>query len=135
MILADTSAWVEYDRATDSEVHTRVRELVVAGDELATTEPVVMEVLAGARDDRREEQLSALLSRCALLSVQPQTDFRDAARLYRRCRQAGVTPRGLVDCLIAVVALRRDVAVLARDRDLVRVAGVVGVRLDAATAA
>jgi hypothetical protein len=30
----------------------------------------------------------------------PAADFDAAARIYRRCRQAGVTPRGLVDCMI-----------------------------------
>ena len=53
MILADTSAWVEYDRATDSPVDRRLSELIETSDELAVTEPVVMEVLASARDDGR----------------------------------------------------------------------------------
>lgn len=133
MILADTSAWVEYDRATGSRVHLRLRDLVDQGVDLAVTEPVVMEVLAGARTDRRERELGALLGRCDLLPVVAEKDFVDASRVYRRCRRAGVTPRGLVDCLIAVVALRRGATVLAQDVDLVRVADIVGVPLDAAT--
>lgn len=28
MILADTSAWIEYDRATGSAVHRRMRQLI-----------------------------------------------------------------------------------------------------------
>ena len=44
MILADTSAWVEYDRATGSAADRRVAALIDAGGPLATTEPVVMEV-------------------------------------------------------------------------------------------
>jgi len=46
MILADTSAWVEYDRATGSAVHRRVVELISADVDLAVTEPVIMEVPA-----------------------------------------------------------------------------------------
>ena len=131
--LADTSAWVEYDRATGSPVHLRVRELVERGAGLAVTEPVVMEVLAGARSERREGELRRLLDRCDLLTVTAEKDFVDAARAYRRCRRAGVTPRGLVDCLIAVVALRRGARLLAQDVDLVRVAGVLGLPLDPVT--
>jgi predicted nucleic acid-binding protein len=52
VILADTSAWVEFDRATGSRVERRVTELIATGGLLSTTEPVVMEVLAGARDRR-----------------------------------------------------------------------------------
>lgn len=50
MILADTSVWVEYDRASGSLADHRLRELIEADSEIAVTEPVIMEVLAGARD-------------------------------------------------------------------------------------
>ncbi len=41
MILADTSAWVEYDRAAGSVVDRRLTELIADEDPLAVTEPVV----------------------------------------------------------------------------------------------
>ena len=53
MILADTSAWVEYDRATGSAVDLRLAELIAAEGPVAVTEPVIVEVLAGARSDAR----------------------------------------------------------------------------------
>jgi predicted nucleic acid-binding protein len=68
-----------------------------------------------------------------LLGVEPAADFEAAARIYRRCRRAGVTPRGLVDCLIAAVALREHATLLAADADLHRVARVVGLALDGAS--
>jgi len=40
MILADTSAWVEYDRATGSAVDVRIVELIANDGPLAFTEPV-----------------------------------------------------------------------------------------------
>jgi predicted nucleic acid-binding protein len=42
-------------------------------------------------------------------------------------RQAGLTPRGLIDCLIAAVAKRHEAALLACDVDLDRVARVIGI--------
>jgi predicted nucleic acid-binding protein len=133
VILADTSAWVEYDRATGSAVDLRVTELILAGRRLATTEPVLMEVLAGARDDRRMAQLRALLLRNALLPFDPVADFDAAARIYRRCRAAGVTPRGMIDCMVAAVAHRCGAALLACDADLGRVASVLGIAMDDAS--
>lgn len=133
MILADTSAWVEYDRATGSEVHRRVRELIAGDGPLAVTEPVVMEVCAGARTDAREHDLRRLLSRFHLAAFDPVADFLGATTIYRACRRQGITPRGLIDCMIAHVALRNDHEVLAYDRDFALVAGVVGVRLDPAS--
>lgn len=133
MILADTSAWVEYDRATGSPAHRRLAELIEAGRPVAVTEPVVMEVLAGAREDRREADLRRLLGRVELLSFEAVSDFEGAARIYRRCRAAGITPRGMVDCMIASVAWRREAALLAHDADMARIAGVIGIELDGAS--
>lgn len=133
MILADTSAWVEYDRATESAVDRRVTELIADGGPLAVTEPVVMEVLAGAGNDTREEALQALLLRCEVLPFDPGADFLGAARIYRRCRQEGFTPRGMVDCMIAAVAWRERASILTNDADLVRIAQVFGIQLDHAS--
>jgi predicted nucleic acid-binding protein len=133
VILADTSAWVEYDRGTGGPVDKRVAELIEGNGGLAVTEPVVMEVLAGARDDRREFDLRRLLLRFELLPFDPASDFDGAVRIYRRCRGMGVAPRGMLDCMIAAVAWRREATLLAHDADLARVAGVIGVELDAAS--
>lgn len=133
MILADTSAWVEFDRATGSAVDDRLTELISTDSELAVTEPIIAEVAAGARTDEREEALRRLLTRAHLLPFDSVTDFDGAVTVYRRCRQSGVTPRGLVDCMIAAVALRTGATVLAHDADLARIATVVPLRLDEAT--
>ncbi|WP_281965282.1 type II toxin-antitoxin system VapC family toxin [Serinicoccus marinus] len=133
MILADTSAWVEYDRATGSPVDERMAELIASGSSLAVTEPVIMEVLAGARSAAREDDLRRLLLSVTLLPVEPVADFDAAARIYRRCQESGVTPRGLLDCLIAAVGWRHGASLLAHDVDLDRVAGVLGLPLDDAS--
>ena len=133
MILADSSAWVEYDRATGSPPDRRISELIEGDGPLAVTEPVVMELLAGARDERRESSLRRLLARFKLLRFDAVTDFDGAVLIYRRCRAAGVTPRGLIDCMIAAVARRNGAILLAHDADLDRVAGVVEIGLDGAS--
>jgi predicted nucleic acid-binding protein len=130
VILADTSAWVEYDRATGSATDLRLSELIAAEGPIAVTEPVIMEVLAGARSDAWEIDLRRLLLRFHLCHFDAAADFDGAARIYRRCRQAGITPRGLIDCMIAAVARREQAALLACDADLLRVASVVGIELD-----
>lgn len=135
MILADTSAWIEYDRATGSAVDARLTELIGDDGDLAVTEPVLMEVMAGARDARREFDLRRLLLRFALLRFDPAIDFDAAAGIYRRCRQAGITPRGMADCMIASVASRHQATLLAFDSDLSRIAQVVGIDLDEASPA
>jgi hypothetical protein len=133
VILADTSAWIEFDRATESLVDLRLTDLMSRNGELAVTEPVIAEVAIGARTDEREAALRRLLGRCELLAFDAVADFDGAVSIYRRCRQAGVTPHGLLDCMIASVALRHRATVLAHDADLARIADVVPLALDEAS--
>jgi predicted nucleic acid-binding protein len=114
-------------------VDARVTQLIADDGPLVVTEPVVMEVLAGARSDDREADLRRLLLRFGLLRFDAVVDFDGAVRVYGRCRSAGVTPRGMVDCMIAAVAARRGATLLADDSDLDRVARVIGIDVDPAS--
>ena len=133
MILADTSAWVEYDRATGSTADRRIAELIANDGPLLYTDPVLMEVLAGARSDAREDDLRRLLLRFGLARFDAVSDFDAATRIYRRCRRASVTPRGMVDCMIAAVAHRRSLALLTWDVDMFHLAEVIGLEMDGAS--
>jgi hypothetical protein len=114
LILIDSSAWIEFLRRTGSPTNRRVADLLRG--EIATTDPVRMEVLAGARDESHLHDLRGLLARASLLQTE-SGDYERAAALYRTCRRQGETVRRLIDCLIAAVAIRNEVAVLHADDD------------------
>jgi len=114
LILVDTSAWVEFLRDTGSAVCNRVD--VLLADDMVTCDPIRMEVLAGARDDRHLNELRRLLARASSVAAEP-VDYEEAAALYRTCRRRGETVRRLIDCLIAAVAIRVDASVLHADTD------------------
>lgn len=128
MILIDSSAWIEFLRGTGSVVCERVDELL--GEEIATCDPIRMEILAGARDGQHLTALRGLLARAVSLPVGP-AEYDQAAMLYRTCRTQGETVRKLVDCLIAAVAIAADVPLLQVDRDFDRIASHTALRLDA----
>jgi predicted nucleic acid-binding protein len=117
VILVDTSAWVEFLRGTGSAADAALDALLGRGGEIATTDPVLMEVLAGARDTAHRDQLRRLLARCEFVPARGPGDYESAADLYRVCRRAGETVRSLTDCLIAAVAIRRGLRVLHADAD------------------
>ena len=114
MILVDTSAWVEFLRDTGSPVCNLVDELLVG--EIAVCDVVRMEILAGARDESHLRTLRRLLARATVIRTQ-NTDYDDAAALYRRCRRQGETVRKLIDCLIAAVAIRAGLPIVHYDSD------------------
>jgi predicted nucleic acid-binding protein len=114
VILVDTSAWVEFLRDTGSPACLRVDALL--SEEIAACDPVRMELLAGARDERHLTDLRRLLARCTHI-VADATDYEEAAALYRVCRRGGETVRKLNDCLIASVAIRVGAPILHSDTD------------------
>ncbi len=130
MILVDTSSWVEYDRGTGSPTHLRLADLIESDGDLAVTEPVLMEVLAGARDETAASRLRRLLTSFGWVPADAGVDFEGAARVYRLCRAAGLTPGGLIDCMIASIALRSDSAVLAADRGFEQMGRILPLRID-----
>lgn len=127
MILVDTSAWVEFLRDTGSRACTRVDELLDA--DIATSNPIRMEVLAGARTERHLNDLRRLLARASLIPTEP-TDYEDAAALYRTCRREGETVRKLMDCLIAAPAIRASIPILHADSDFDVIARHTALRIE-----
>ena len=107
----------------------QLRELLEERASLATTEPIVIEVLAGARDDRHLRRLRKLILGGRLLPVRRLADHEVAAAVYRTCRSAGLTVRRLVDCLIAVVAIGANAILLQADSDFELIAQRTELRL------
>lgn len=128
-MIVDTSAWVEYLRATGSPAHLSVRAAIEDDAPLATPAPVIMELLAGCAGEDEVEILQRLLARFEIVEVEGLADFEDAALIHRTCRRRGETVRSMVDCLIAAIALRERRPLLARDRDFEVFARVVGLEL------
>ena len=117
MILVDSSAWIEFQRATGSSADRRLTSAIESNEPLATMGLILLEILAGARDEQQARDLSRLLDRCQLLPLEDPFDFESAATLYRSCRREGITIRRLPDCLIAAVAMRTETALLHQDAD------------------
>ena len=117
MILVDSSAWIEFQHATGSAVDERLTEAIETEEPLATLGLVVLEVLAGARDEHQARDLRRLLGRCSFVPLEEPSDWELAAALYRACRRAGTTVGRLPDCLIGVLAMRVGAHLLHQDAD------------------
>jgi predicted nucleic acid-binding protein len=115
VILADSSAWIEFLRRTGPPSHRALAQLAPGG-RIAVTDPVVMEILAGVPGYQVGEHRARLLA-LPFVPVDSPSDFEGAAEIYRRCRDRGETIRSLIDCLIAAVAIREDAELLHNEAD------------------
>ena len=96
---------------------------------------VLMEVLAGVRNDQRATDRRLLLLRCELLAFTTAADFEGAAKIRRHSCSVGVRPArlslrvgrqprrhdhpaGIVDCMIAAIARLQKATMIAFDVDL-----------------
>ena len=118
--------WIEFLRATGSPADRAVgRLLAKTPDAVAVTPPITMELLAGAPTAAALVSLETLANGLQNLELDTRLDFHAAASAHRAARAAGATVRSLVDCLIAVLAVRCEATVVHRDRDFDVLAGVL----------
>ena len=107
-------------RATGSDIHARVKSSLRT-DDVAITDPIVMEVLAGGRHDEDVQKLRTLLGRAHMFTCDT-SDYLAAAEIRRATRAGGEVVRNSLDCLIAAVAIRTEMRLLQHDRDFETIA-------------
>jgi hypothetical protein len=127
MLLVDTSAWIEFLRATGSPIALRVRSL--SSDlRYATTDLVLAELRVGARSEQEELRVRRIAETGRFYPIRPLFDYETAADIARACRRAG-SPVAIADCLIAAVAINNDLELLAGDSDFTEIAQHTGLRV------
>lgn len=124
-MLTDTSVWVDIDRNRRTSRTKRLAELISKG-EAGYTEPIAMELLAGSGETKR---VVRILDGVQRVRFDQNLDFLAAGWLFRECAKRGRAPRGMIDCMIAAVAIRNEIPLLADDRDFAAIAEVSDLQL------
>jgi len=122
--LADTSVWIDGIRSRDSWLASTLE----TSQNVAYTEPVLMEFLMGARSDSEWTSLRRFITGGELIPFDSACDFEAAAAISGYGRHRGLTV-GKVDCLILAVAQRTDAAFATRDRRQAELGRLEGVEL------
>jgi predicted nucleic acid-binding protein len=120
VVLVDSSFWIRIEHGT-----AMLDDYIPEDEDVATCPVVMFEVLRGTRDEGRYfAALQLLLDADMLDSPTPLARFEEAARIYLKCRDAGVTPSA-GDCLIAACAIIHRVPLLHFDADFDLIARVI----------
>lgn len=108
--LADSSIWID---------HLRRRESLLLGlldeHEIAHSEPVATEVLAGARDDQQFDRIQRMLLGTPLVRFDSASDFIATTELRRTALRMKLR-LGLIDCMILAVSWRSRTPLVTLDR-------------------
>ena len=124
MVLVDSTVWIDLLRRRVTRQVADLRVLLETR-EAALSFLVYQEVLQGASTPDHFERLRGYFSTLPTLHVaSPRRLHEAAAKLYARCRWAGITPRNGHDCVIAQTAIEHEVMLLANDRDFDAIASV-----------
>ena len=125
MLLVDTSVWIDYIRAIKTPAVTALDRLLVRKAAVALTKWIYLELLQGTRSQEAFAKLRGYLGSYPILSpTQGLDSFAEAADIYRRCRERGITPRSAGDCLIALIAIEHQIPLLQSNPDFERIAAV-----------
>ena len=108
--LADSSIWIDYLRRETSSLGS-----FIADNTAGHSEPVAMEILAGARTADARLEVERLLLRSPLIQFDSASDFIAAAHLRRSALHQRLRV-GVIDCMILAVAARHAVTLLTMDR-------------------
>jgi predicted nucleic acid-binding protein len=126
MLIADTSAWIEWFRGRGSPADHAFHAAFTA-DEVLLPEPVLAELMVGAQSSFEAKRMRRLFESVERVLIAPRDDFEAGIDLFFKGRAAGTTARGLLDCVIVATAARLGVPVLHHDRDFARLAPLAGV--------
>ncbi len=126
MYLVDTSVWIDFLRGTNTLAVQRLFRIIEDQIPFGITGVIYQELLQGAASKFQFEQLETYFSTQRFYHpISPIESYAKAAEIYFACRQAGVTVRSTLDCLIAQVCIEHQLLLLHSDKDFDRIQKVV----------
>jgi predicted nucleic acid-binding protein len=126
LVFIDTSGWICFFARRGFPEIKRAISALLDEDRVATSGPVLLELLQGCRSEAERQELEGCLEGVRWLPVE-NDHWRQAGRLAFDLRRKGITVTAM-DALIATVALAHGCALFHRDRDYDRIAGETGLR-------
>jgi len=128
-MLVDTSVWIDFFNGYESKQAEHLASAIAEAEPIIVPGIVLTELLLGLNNDAEAARISNLLEAFDVVAEPNRADYIEAARIYRLCRAKGFTIRSTIDCLIAQLCLRDDLALLTKDRDFKAIAHCVPLRL------
>lgn len=116
MILADTSAWIDYFRGV-SAPYTDLLDLELARSRIVTGDLIIAEFLQGFRDEREYLEAKRIMDSLEYRDLVGREIAVAVSQNYRVLRKAGITVRKTIDVLIATFCIKNDLELIHNDKN------------------
>jgi len=116
MIVVDTTVWIDFFRAKDTDQTMKLRRLI--GRELILISDIVLvEILQGVRDDAQAARVERALRAHRVEPMLSTVLAPKVASNYRLLRAKGINVRKTIDMIIGTFCIEGGHALLHSDRD------------------
>ena len=116
MIIADSSAWIDYFRGIDVP-HTNKLDMALGTDEIFMGDLIVTEIMQGARTEKSITQIKDVISKMQCVNMVGQIVAYQSAANYRFLRSKGITVRKTIDMLIGTYCIISNASLIHNDVD------------------
>jgi predicted nucleic acid-binding protein len=128
MIVVDSSVWIAELRGLDTEPVRKLRS-IAEPDEILVGDLIMLEVLQGARDERRAARIEQNLRQFRIERMLDDELAVSAAGYHRHLRERGITIRKTVDLIIGTFCIARAHVLRHDGRDFDAMAAHLGLRV------
>lgn len=116
MIVADTSAWIDYVRGVDAP-HTNTLDYELLYNRVVTGDIIIAEFLQGFREEKHFLEVKQLMESLEYRDFLGKENAVQAARNFRTLRKKGITVRKTIDVIIATFCIANGFPLIHNDRD------------------
>jgi predicted nucleic acid-binding protein len=116
MIVADTSAWIDYFNGVDAP-YTDILDYELLHNRVATGDLIIVEFLQGFREEKQYKLAKQLMDSLEYYNFVGRDISYKAAENFRKLRKNGITVRKTIDMLIGTFCIENDFALIHNDKD------------------
>ncbi len=128
MIVADTSAWIDYFRGV-SAPHTDLLDEELQVNRIITGDLIITELLQGFKSEKEHAEAKYLMETLEYRDFVGKTIAFKAADNFRILRSKGVTVRKTIDVIIATFCIENRFLLIHNDRDFDSIEKYLGLKV------
>ena len=128
MIVADTSAWIDYVRGIDAP-HTNLLDYELDHNRIITGDLIIAEFLQGFRNEKEYQAAKEIMESLEYHDFVGKKIALQSSQNFRILRKSGITVRKTIDLIIATFCIENGFELLHNDRDFDPMEKILGLQV------